>query len=660
MPDYLDIEPDQLRKMAAQHQQRADELRRWGKIPKEWLEEFPSGYGSIADQLHGALHDYYQRRHDNAERHAKAHENTRDQLLAAAAALENGDGAGGRQITHAGEDPAAGGTGPVGPVGPGESRARGHTRSDMPTTHETAPGPGAHRAPVAHHASAAPSGVGSSHPGASSAVAPGAPHTTFAFPPGSGSATVATSEATPLSRADSEALTGDPAAALPAASGASTESAPGVEGTPPSVGVPESPIAGSATTLTLGTGISAAAPTALRIGPLTAALGNVGVARGRPPLVVGATVDDDLSLARTVLAGVLAAVGPSQHGLGWAVGILRRPDGPMILLTSSEGRGWLPPGLFIPSEIVVPWRWDSVLGTAGMEAISTYEGIADPARILAEFGVRAGRRRRSVITALAASGRISDELRIALGAEVAFEENVTAAESEVDFSRPGKGLVDRLGSAGSDRARHQAEAVAQQDIWTVCLQLARAADELLARSGGRVGVFGDGQHAMRRQIIAALQSNSSIPEGWWDQLRAEYDKAAYPLRSVSVDTSTITLGRGRLDLPGAEALRRTVFQRRADEILLLIGCNEANSQMLRDVLYAHGQIVDHPRLSSAVGIDADVSAPGGRALPRIEADTRRLAGSVLADPLRATTEGAPVPSAAWEVSTGRPVANERR
>lgn len=659
MPDYLDIEPDQLRKMAAQHQRRADELRRWGKIPKEWLEEFPSGYGSIADQLHGALHDYYQRRHDNAERHAKAHENTRDQLLAAAAALENGDGAGGRHITHAGENPAPSGPSPAGPTGPGESRVPGGVRSDLPTTHETEPGRGAPRAPVTNHAPTGLGRVGSSDPVLSSAPASGAPHSTNTFAPVFTPATGAT-EAVPHTPADSEAVTGSPADAHFSASGVSPISEPGVQGPLSSgSGVAEFPVAGPVANPTAGSGAPHAALPALRIGPLTAALGNTAAPRGRHPLVVGATIDDDMSLARTLLGAVLAAVGPSYQSLGWAVGILRRPDGPMILLTSSEGRGWLPPGLFLPSEVVVPWRWDSVLGTAGMEAISTYEGIADPARILAEFGLRAGRRRRSRISALASSSGISDEVRTALGADVAFEGNVAAAESVVDFSRPGQGLSDRLGSAGSDRAQHQAEAVARPDIQAFCLRLARAADELLARIGGRGAVFGGGERAIRRQIIAASESNMSIPESWWEQLRADYDKAASALRSVSFDTSAVTVGRGRLDLPGAEALRRTVFQRRADEILLLIGRCEANTQLLRDVLYSYGQIVDHPRLSSTVGVDVDVTAPGGRAPSYIAPGIRRPTGSVIVDSMNAAEE-VPASTAIWEVPTGRPVTDERR
>lgn len=134
------------------------------------------------------------------------------------------------------------------------------------------------------------------------------------------------------------------------------------------------------------------------------------------------------------------------------------PVGPIVLLTSTEGRGWLPPGLFLPSEIALPWRWDVVLDNVAREATAALEGTTDPARMLAEFGLM-GRLRSVRISALVSSAAITDDLRAALGDDVAIEGRVSAAESAVDFTSPGIGLVDRLALAGSDELLRQAATV---------------------------------------------------------------------------------------------------------------------------------------------------------------------------------------------------------
>ncbi|WP_406274350.1 ESX-1 secretion-associated protein [Nocardia sp. NBC_00881] len=126
MPGYLKVEPEQLRAIAKQHELVAANIRKWGEIPNAWLADFQSTYGMIADPVRAALVDYYDRRHDTAERLAAEHERTRDELIAAARALEDADQAGGRQISLVGgfddETPPGGPTrraptDPAAPVG---------------------------------------------------------------------------------------------------------------------------------------------------------------------------------------------------------------------------------------------------------------------------------------------------------------------------------------------------------------------------------------------------------------------------------------------------------------------------------------------------------------------------------------------------------------
>lgn len=144
---YLDIEPDELRRMAGQHHALAAKIRKWGEIPHTWLADFAPSYGTIADPVRAAVSDYYQDRHEKAERRALHHEQTRDLLFAAATEMEAADGSGGRLVDGAGDrmgdiPPNGSGPGspsplqqaiPTGPVGIGPGpRPAAHLAADRP------------------------------------------------------------------------------------------------------------------------------------------------------------------------------------------------------------------------------------------------------------------------------------------------------------------------------------------------------------------------------------------------------------------------------------------------------------------------------------------------------------------------------------------------
>ncbi|WP_280310034.1 hypothetical protein [Nocardia abscessus] len=264
----------------------------------------------------------------------------------------------------------------------------------------------------------------------------------------------------------------------------------------------------------------------------------------------------------------------------------------------------MPPGLFLPRGVTLPWRWDGILDTRAQEIVSALEGITDPARILAEFGSRAGRSGSVRISALVSSAVIPDNLRAALGDEVAVEGGVPPdAESALDLTSPGIGLVDRLALAGPRTLRQQASTVSGTEIRATCLELARAADAQV-RSAVSAVDGGLAHRAVRRRLLDALHAGWSIPASWWEEFRAADDMAAAALRARRVDVSHIPLG-ARLDVTGMDALRSLVFERRADELLLLLADNEPDRQTLRDALYTYGQIIEHPLFPAAAHGVAD-------------------------------------------------------
>src|SRR5207248_1784596 len=108
--------------------------------------------------------------------------------------------------------------------------------------------------------------------------------------------------------------------------------------------------------------------------PFAAAVAAAKERENEPAHVVNGDADNDLIIARTLLAAVLAVVEDSVAGTTWAVSVMRGPEGAGVFLTSNEGRGWLPAGLFLPREVSSPWLWDEILDGHGEG--SPWEGVS--------------------------------------------------------------------------------------------------------------------------------------------------------------------------------------------------------------------------------------------------------------------------------------------
>ncbi|MFQ6328050.1 hypothetical protein ACLMAL_18180 [Nocardia sp. CWNU-33] len=655
MPYSMEIEPDDLRRIAKQHELRAADLRKWGAIPDEWLVHFKRSRGSIADPVQGALADYYQRRYDRAEQLAIDQERSRDQLIASANALEEAERTSGSNITQAGggvdnKTPQVGpepGTppGPAAPVG---------TNPDTPILHDTQPG---QHSPTTPDAPGRPDETGRSDqtpPPTTSApqtygTTPAGSTTPIGTPPLVGIPTMPPAVDIPESNATYTPVTPTVEANSPA--GVATSDMSSVPGMAGGIGAPLATSPSAAPADAGHASMARGEPTPLATGPFAAAI-HAAADKDRqalPSFVVGEQADEDLVLARTVLAATLAAVADSRLGLEWAVAVLRTPVGPVVLLTSTEGRGWLPPGLFLPSEVNLPWGWDLPRNgaareaiAAAREAIAELENTTDPARMLAECGLM-GRHEHVSLSALVSSAEIPDTLRAALDVDVAIEDRVPAEASAVDFTSPGVGLVDRLALAGSDELLRQAATVPEAEIRAKCIELARAADARVRTAASGIDAQDVAHRALRHQILDALDAGLPIPASWLDQLRAADDMTAAALRSQRMDVSHVPAGSVRLDAATAEALRDMVFERRANELLALLATRAPDRQTLRDVLYTYGQIVEHPLLPAAAGAVAQssVTTVTGSTVPNIE--VARSVGPSAHGVSSVSSSGAPPP-----------------
>ncbi|WP_433574697.1 hypothetical protein [Nocardia brasiliensis] len=295
---------------------------------------------------------------------------------------------------------------------------------------------------------------------------------------------------------------------------------------------------------------------------------------------VGDQVDGDLVLVRSLLAGILSVVSPPMD---WAVATVRHSGGITVLVTSNEGAGYLPAGLFLPPHVSRPWGWK-----LPEEAI--WEGLSDPARVLAEFGSVRERRFGARLSALVSSAPIPTGLRRELS-ELPLEGEVVAAP--LDLGSPGPGRADRLGLTSSSALARRIDAVPEHLITDRCVRMATAAHAGSLAQGADQALT---LHApeVRDRILRAWRDGSPVDTRWWQDLRDVDDLLAAVMLAEKLDVSRIPLGelrseRGRWRAELAR-VRRVVLERRCDELVLSLAGGPSR-QTLRDAVYAYAQIV---------------------------------------------------------------------
>ncbi|MDO3648221.1 hypothetical protein [Nocardia mangyaensis] len=333
-------------------------------------------------------------------------------------------------------------------------------------------------------------------------------------------------------------------------------------------------------------------------------VGAAMVAAAAPSFLLGERVDGDLILARTLLAGVLAAIGPTVLGLDVAVATLRGPGGLSAFLTSNEGRGWLPSGLYLPEAVSMPWLW-----AEAEHAGAAWEGLADPARVLVEFGLAWGRRSGARLTALASSRTIGLDLR-ARWRELPMADSVQAS-AQWDLRSRASGSVDRLGLAGARELSVRADRIPRNEVPARCAGLAWDAHTKVAgtTAPGPEAVLA---RAVREGILAAVRRAESVSPDLWDELRDADDLLTAAMLPRRADASRVDLGELKPD-PERAVLRAMVFERRCDELVLLLaqpGDAGAAAQLMRDVVYAHAQVIGHPQFIPPAPAGSD--DPAGR------------------------------------------------
>lgn len=621
MTGSMDIDPQLLLDLAAQHDRVGDDTKTWAQPPSDWLARFPDTYGSIAQPVLDALNQYYEARQNAGDALAQGHYDTAAALRAAAAAYEQADQDGARHIGLSGQ-PFGGPSGPTGPVPPGGPTAPGGLGAPggsggAPGTHAGAPGgttpggpdgggPAAQTPGHGGPATSTPDGAGPLTPPAGAGVVPPLSGQ-FDGPPGPGG-------------------------------GGFGGGGPGVGGFGARIsGADADPGAGPA-----GPGAGpGGVPPILVPTPFAEQVAAAKKKEAEPDYVVNGAADDDLLIARTLLSAVLAAVDESVAGTAWAVSVMRGPAGAGVFITSNEGRGWLPPAVFLPREVSTPWLWDEVLEEEG----SPWEGVSDPARVLAEFALAWGPRAQAELSAVASSAPIDAGLR-ARFADVPMAGLVGPAFG-LDLRVFTPDTADRLGLTGTPSALEHVASVPDSAVRTRCTELAADAHAQVVRTVPATSEVATARR-LRESILNSIQAGRAVPRTLWDDLRDADDLLAATMLGRRVDVGRVDIGSLRVD-DEAGTLRDMVFERRCNELILALSAQEPTRQHLRDAVYAHEQIVDHPQFVPApVAVTAPTAEQVGRPVP---AGAEVSAPAVAAGPPSgATVVPADLPPAAGEAT----------
>ncbi|WP_174187150.1 type VII secretion target [Nocardia barduliensis] len=637
MPNSMEIDPAVLRQLADQHDRVARDTREWAKPPADWLANFLPTYGKIAYPVYEALERYYDARQRAGEALASEHDRTADSLRASAAAYEQSD-----------EDFAS----HIRQVG-------GVTDQPSPTmpvaTSPDSFGPGVPAQPVASLPGDGPvqAGPTSAGPTPTSAGPDGTQNNPLGTSPGGPNGASPTGTGAPGATAATDPA-GTNGTGTPNAPGTTTPGGPSNTGVtaPSSAGMPPTGVGplnagpddrGATQPPSGATGRGDLPPMPVPVAsPFAAAVASAKDKEAEPAYVVGSQVNDDLVLARTLLGSVLAAVD-SPVGMAWSVAVLRGPGGTGVFITSNEGRGWLPAGLFLPREVSTPWNWDELL-TADDGSGSPWEGVTDPARVLAEFGLAWGAKANAQLSALVSSGPIDPGLRSRF-ADAAME-GLVGPSYDVDLREFTPDTADRLGLTGSIAGLEHVSAVPDAQVRSRCVELAADAHGQVGRSGS-VPAEAATSRRVRERILAEVQAGKPVPRELWEELRDADDLLAASMLGQRVDVGRVEIGQLRLDA-GVSPLRSMVFERRCNELVLLLA-DEPSRQTLRDAVYAHEQITLHPQFVSTPAPVSTTVAP--------ERVARPATAPAVAAP---EVAGGPPPTVVVAPSTPPPVARPER
>ncbi len=212
----------------------------------------------------------------------------------------------------------------------------------------------------------------------------------------------------------------------------------------------------------------------------------------------------DLESARAAVADLAAASSAVYPGLQWAVVVSRGPSGmPELWVTTNEGAGYIPHGVFLPRAMPLASGFDPDLD-------SRWFGWSNPA----ETVLRAVQARGDVVSAIATTWPQESEILRAASQDVAIGVAPAGGPAEAQASTLTRGRSHRLETV--DPALYHELSAAEKSVVDA---YARQVTQEVAFSGGP-------ELSLTAQSVArALISGRWPSDAEWSALRTEYDSA---------------------------------------------------------------------------------------------------------------------------------------
>lgn len=284
------------------------------------------------------------------------------------------------------------------------------------------------------------------------------------------------------------------------------------------------------------------------------------------PWIVSDTADSpvqglDLDLA-TVRSVLESAGGGSV--VSWAAGMVVTGGRRQVVVTTDRGRGWLPPGVLLPADVVMPWAH---------EDSAAWEGLLDPGRVIVEYAAVVD----GELTALASTRSAPG---VAAGVPFVFADPVTRPRPDlvdgpvVEREKLQVSAVRLAAAAGIEDPDGQR----RQALWIAHDAATKAGDV----SAGRRAILGS--------LVAdeRLLEPGRIERLRWDALVAENGALWEQDRAARVDVRDAAVGRLDHDPGGC---REFLVQSYATEAVLALR-NPVARQALMDALYAWSMLLD--------------------------------------------------------------------
>jgi len=271
-------------------------------------------------------------------------------------------------------------------------------------------------------------------------------------------------------------------------------------------------------------------------------------------------VDVDLATVRTVLE---AAGGGST--VGWAAGVVLTGGRRQIVVTTDRGRGWMPPNVLLPEDVLSPWTH---------EDSTRWEGLLDPARVIVEYATAVS----GTLTALASTH--SSAPAVAAGVPFVFADAMQRPRPDllggpVVRREPFAVLQSRLAAAD---AISDPDGQRRQALWIAHDAVEKAGDV----------------STVRRSILAAMNVDPTMSEPrkierlGWDALLTENEVLWEKDFAARMDVRNVDIG--RLDTGGG-GCRPFLVQSYATEALLALR-NASPRQALLDALYSWSMLLE--------------------------------------------------------------------